>query len=373
MKFYESTYEDYINQVQLYTMHPELHDVFTNLPSEIEDFENTIVYGPPGVGKYSQVLSLLKRYSPTNLKYDKRIVSGQDRLEYQYRISDIHYEIDMAMLGCNSKTIWHDIFFQIVDIISVKQKKVGIIVCKNFHSIHSELLDVFYSYIQQYNHSQTNILVKFCMITENISFIPSNITNSCHILNIKRPSHDTYKHIANMYSKCSSVSDEKSNHNFVSRLQHYKSSNTMQSTKKCPILENISPCDITNIKELRSFDLITDPSSSSSLPCDVFNTVCDQIIHDTYHFKTVEYTAYRDSLYNMLTYNLDISECLWYIITHFIENQMLTDEEVSDILQQTYSFFKFYNNNYRPIYHLESIMFYIINKIGLLDEPTGCI
>ena len=69
----------------------------------------------------------------------------------------------MSLLGCNSKTLWHEIFFQLVDIISVKQNKIGIIVCKNFHTINSELLEIFYSYMQQYNMKNSNILIKFIM------------------------------------------------------------------------------------------------------------------------------------------------------------------------------------------------------------------
>jgi hypothetical protein len=50
------------------------------------------------------------------------------------------------------------------------------------------------------------------------------------------------------------------------------------------------------------------------------------------------------------------------------ENKCLSEEDISEILIRTYSFLKYYNNNYRPIYHLESIIFYIINKIHNLNE-----
>ena len=33
-------------------------------------FNNTIIYGPTGVGKYSQMLYFLKKYSPSSLKYE---------------------------------------------------------------------------------------------------------------------------------------------------------------------------------------------------------------------------------------------------------------------------------------------------------------
>ena len=56
------------------------------------------------------------------------------------------------------------------------------------------------------------------------------------------------------------------------------------------------------------------------------------------------------------------------ILKFLIDNRYLKKEETSDILVRSYSFLKYYNNNYRPIYHLESIIFYIINKIHRLNE-----
>ena len=85
----------------------------------------------------------------------------------------------------------------------------------------------------------------------------------------------------------------------------------------------------------------------------------------------MSFTAFRDKLYDILTYNLDMNECLWYILTFFIENtnsQKLSHEDISCILVKTDPFFKYFNNNYRPIFHLESIMYYIINKIHNYPE-----
>jgi hypothetical protein len=183
MKYYETHYEEYIHSVEQYNIHPELSVIYDNLPKNRIDFGNLIIFGPTGSGKYSQVLYFLKKYSPTKLKYDKKITCQTDKISYIYHISDIHYEIDMSILGCNSKTLWHEIFLQIVDIVSMKTEKTGIIVCKNFHMIHNELLDIFYSYIQQFNSTHMNIQVKFIIVTENInskivtyfSYLPVNV------------------------------------------------------------------------------------------------------------------------------------------------------------------------------------------------------
>ena len=77
---------------------------------------------------------------------------------------------------------------------------------------------------------------------------------------------------------------------------------------------------------------------------------------------------FRDALYDILTYNLEISDCIWYIVSHFIESGNLNEEDASDVLSKTYSFLKYFNNNYRPIYHLENMMLYITSKIHNFDE-----
>jgi hypothetical protein len=363
MKYYESCFEEYLNSIEQINLHPELNDVIASMPKNIDNIENMMIYGAPGIGKYSQCLKILKQYSPSGLKYDKQITATTDKQRYTYRISDIHYEIDMSMLGCNSKTLWYEIFFQIVDIVSVSSKKMGIIVCKNFHSIHSELLDIFYSYMQHYNHNLSNIKIKFILITENIGFIPTNIINTCSVINIQRPSVELYKLVANKFThnnlKGSTPSD------FIHRISNITKSNNsiISNPMSSDLFENIAASDITNIKEIRSFDLTH--TQNDSLPTDLFNVVCDKIIRDTYNIHTIDYTDYRDSLYNMLTYNLDVAECIWYILSHFIENDHLEYTAISEILEETYSFFKYYNNNYRPIYHLESIMFYIIKRLDI--------
>ena len=70
----------------------------------------------------------------------KKITILFNKQPFYIKISDIHFEIDMALLGCNAKLLWNDIFNHIIDIISTSKHKKGIIVCKNFHEIHSELL-----------------------------------------------------------------------------------------------------------------------------------------------------------------------------------------------------------------------------------------
>ena len=71
MKFHETHYEDYIEKVKEYNIHNELLPFYKNLPSNIDQFRNLILFGPTGTGKYSQALKIIEKYSPSNLKYEK--------------------------------------------------------------------------------------------------------------------------------------------------------------------------------------------------------------------------------------------------------------------------------------------------------------
>ena len=377
MKFYETHFEEYIHSVEQYNIHNEMLSIYDTFPKKIFDCGNLIVHGPTGSGKYSQVLYFLKRYSPSELKYEKKITCQTDKIAYDYHISDIHYEIDMALLGCNSKMLWHEVFLQIVDIISMKTDKIGIIVCKNFHMIHNELLDIFYSYIQHYNHSACPIQIRFILVTEHVSFLPKNIMQCCKIIGICRPDKSKYIHrildadarieVGNNFAqRINPLLYEKREEGhrtmgrtkfFISETQPIKS-----KTKKriASIMEYVEPAYIVNIKETESFSLMND---GSEIPKDNFNTICNNIIQEMLQHKKLEFTEFRDTIYDILVYNLDVPECLWYVIYYFIQRKMFSKEDILNIMEKTHSFLKQYNNNYRPIYHLESIFFYMITII----------
>jgi len=132
--------------------------------------------------------------------------------------------------------------------------------------------------------------------------------------------------------------------------------------KQKSILKDIDTNTLINIKEINSFSLM---KSADNIPEDIFNIVCNQIIVEIANSRNIHFTNLRDTLYDILIYNLDVVECLWYILMHFImEEGKLKPEDISDILEKTYIFLKYFNNNYRPIYHLESIIFYLITKLN---------
>jgi hypothetical protein len=319
MKFYETHFEEYINENNRINLHPKLGKLYEKFPPQLLNLKNLIFYGPNGTGKYTQMLKSIKKYSPTDLKYEKKISLTYNKQQYFFKISDIHYEVDMSLLGCNSKLLWHEIYQQIIDIISAKTEKSGIIVCKYFHDIHSELLENFYSYMQKNN--DTSIDLKFILITEEISFIPDNILNCCEIINISRPTKT-------LYIKCI----------------------------KSKLPTKLKPENITNIKILHLYN--------EELMLQ-YKIICNKIIHNIININDLHFLKFRDILYDIFIYNLDISDCIWYILTKLIEERKIKKEYLSDILKKTYCFFQYYNNNYRPIYHVEN---YLLNLAKIIHE-----
>jgi hypothetical protein len=321
MKFLETHFDEYLNEVSAMNLHPKLKSYYDKFPENIHNFGNLIFYGPNGTGKYSQMLHSIQKYSPSNLKYEKKISLTHDKKQFYLKISDIHYEIDMSLLGCNSKLLWHDIYQQITDILTSTTNKIGIIVCKNFHNINNELLENFYSYMQDNNAS--HITIKYILLSKEISFIPNTILNCCEIVHVQRPSKSKY-------IKC--------------------------SKKKIPQDLNIE--NITNIKYLHS--------GTIELICP-HKIICDKIIHEMKNVDSLKFLKFRDLLYDIFIYNLDIAECIWYILTKTINDNKLAKMNISNLLLKTHKFLKYYNNNYRPIYHLESYLFYLISIIHGYD------
>jgi hypothetical protein len=318
MKFYETHFEEYINENIRENLHPKLNKIYDKFPKSLLKLKNLIFFGPNGTGKYTQMLKSIKNYSPTELKYEKKISLTYNKLQYFFKISDIHYEVDMSLLGCNSKLLWHEIYQQIIDIISAKTEKSGIIVCKYFHDIHSELLENFYSYMQK--NTSISIDLKFIIITEEISFIPDNILNCCEIISISRPTKTSY-------AKCVK--------------------NKLPAKIK---LENI-----TNIKILHIYneDLMLQ-----------YKIICNKIINNLININDLQFLKFRDVVYDIFIYNLDITDCIWYIIYSLVEQNKIKKEHFSDILLKTYCFFQYYNNNYRPIYHVENYLLYLAKLIN---------
>ena len=359
-------FDDYIQKHKKQSMHPKLNALFSKFPTSLHNLKNLIFYGPVGVGKYTQVLSCIRKYSHSELKYEKRLTINYDKEQFLIKMSDIHFEVDMSLLGCNAKLLWNEIYTQINDVVisSLSHNQVGIIVCYNFHKINSELLDNFYSYMQGIN----SIRFKYIIVTEHVGFIPDNILNNCKMVHVPKPS------MAN-YNKCFAVNNENGN---------------LKIKNNALIITHISEvftCEKENKKEdkkekesesVASTSASTSASASASAtPSPPFNNrfythphekLCNNILEQIKNPNEISFLLIRDMLYDMLIYNYDLGECIWFIIHDLIRHNYLNIMNLSDILIHTYSSLQYYNNNYRPIYHLENYVYKLIIHIHKYNE-----
>jgi hypothetical protein len=328
MKFYETHFDEYIKS----GIHNPLYIKKTTiLDQDINKLDNLIIYGAPGIGKYTQSLLIIKDYSPSQLKYEKKLVISYNKTLYYLKISDIHYEVDMSILGCNSKLLWYEIFNQIIDSISSKNEKSGIIMCKYFHEIHNELLEIFYSYMQTIYNSSINI--KFILITQDLSFIPESILNSCRHLNLSRPSRSTY-------NKCFKIKLPTENDiSLITNIKDIKNEKNEKNIYNSIVMKN-------------GYDIIEN-----------HKIVCDMIIEKILNLDELKFLNLRDMLYDICIYDLNILNCVWYILKTLVINKKINNKKLNIILIQTFDFLKLYNNNYRPIYHLEMYILYIATVI----------
>ena len=301
MKFSGGDLQDYVTNYKKSKLRTKPIIPYTSI-------RDIIVYGPSGTGKYSSVLYYLSLFSSSKLKYDKKITININKDSVYYiRISDIHYEIDMEQLGCNAKHAWHEIYTHIIHIIQ-QYKYLQVIVCKNFHKINTDLLKVFYSYIQDARYYQ----VKFILITEQLSFIPNNIYKYFNIISSPKLS----------LSQCS---------------------------KKIGI--NVNPkVSLENLKSYKTkFPVV--PYSSK---------LCKTLYDYLQEYPDINYKVVRDHLYDILIYDVDVSLLIWNLLSNYIKSNMVLDIMFIEYVNE---FFQLYNNNYRPIYHLEKIIYYILNHV----------
>ena len=319
MKIQETHFDHYIQLHKENSLHQNLATTYKKFPDKLSNLKNLIFYGPKGVGKYTQMLCSIKKYSPSELKYEKKLSITYNKNTYFFKISDIHYEIDMSLIGCHSKMLWNDIYNQIVDILLSKPDKTGIIVCKYFHEIHSELLDIFYSYMQTLN--AVNIDIKFILITDEISFIPDNIINCCQLIKVPRPSRSTY-------NRC----------------------------LKLKLKKTINLHEITNIKNINlSLTQLLNPNE----------IICNKLVDFILNIKNEDIKFYnmREYLYDIFIYNLNPYECVWFILDKLIQMKKIKSDKMTDILIKTYTFLQYYNNNYRPIYHFEHFIIFLAMNV----------
>ena len=268
---------------------------------------NILFYGKNSATNYKEMTNYLKELYPNvNLKSLKKVAicntnttgttddidndgeNSSNSLEYIIKASEIHYEIDMSMLGCNPKILWYEIIQQIKDTHKFTNNLVYII-CKQFHMIHYELLDIFNIYV---GDTVINNNIRYILLSEHIGFINHNV------------------------------------------LKYFNIISTSKSTN-----QSIPP----------NYILICNEIINHMLTCSNNNNI------------SFNYLEFREKIYDMFVYNLNIYDCLWYIYKDFYKRVSASKQyKMEKILDNLSTMLILYNNNFRPIYHIERFLFSIM-------------
>ena len=68
-------------------------------------------------------------------------------------------------------------------------------------------------------------------------------------------------------------------------------------------------------------------------------------------------------MYDLLIYNIDINNFIYYMVEKLIEQGIIPQKKLQKIMDSIFQTMYYYNNNYRPIYHLEKLIVGIINEL----------
>tara|TARA_R110002074_G_scaffold30651_3_gene86549 strand:- start:375 stop:737 length:363 start_codon:yes stop_codon:yes gene_type:complete len=118
---------------------------------------------------------------------------------------------------------------------------------------------------------------------------------------------------------------------------------------------HVEPSEVTNIKLLKCN--ITSPK---------YNKFIYSILDSIENYKDIDYLTLREQIYHLFIYQLDITNNIWILFEHFA-NKNLDIDKLDGFLQALVKFLKYYNNNYRPIYHLERLIYNLTSIINELS------
>lgn len=299
---------------------------------------NKIFYATDEAISYKKIRQFIQMSNNTaTISHEHVIPIETSKFVYNMRISDAHYDVDIMVLGCNHKQLWDEIFVKIYDIVRAKPvgSRRGLVVVRGFQHVHQDLHDVFYGYIQRMRHD-TSVDISFIIQTTCISFIHTNILDSCEHLNVKRILDD----------------DRMSP---ISKIAIYTPPSplrkSLSSSKMKELVESETPSNIYGIIHVKTCDelvnvVLTDYSVQTDLSM-IFEV--------------------RSKLYDMMVLCLDPHMCMWKVMRAVIEAVDSTDQDVFTMIDAYTRCFSGFNTNYRPIYHLER---FIICMIRIVHFPT---
>ena len=319
MRYRESLCHEYVVAAQTKQLHPWFCKVLDMCPKQPRSLPHILMYGPQGVGKYSCALQLIAKFSPSALKYEKKLSVPPHRAgaaPIELRMTDVHFEVDLTLLGCNAKSIWSTIYSAILDATAVLNGQHSFILCRNLEAAPPDLLQLMAPLLTY----KADREVTFILISEQLTLLPRSLIERCRRITIPRPSRNAYKKIgADLHVK---------------------------------------PTEITNIKPLLERNPVADLHKTAA------KAICTAIEGRS----GLDVYLIRNSIYEALIRNLSPGRLIWSIFKELQQRNEVADFYDYRLIMLTRDFCAHYRYNYRPIYHLEALA---ISLARLIHELRG--
>lgn len=297
---------------------------------------NYLVYGPMGCGKYTTAMNLIRPHSDSSLRMCKMLNVLFNKKTYYVQMSDVHFEVDMHMMGSSARLLWVHLFQIICDIVVLRKRRTAYVLCKNFNAITNDLLDIFQTYVSPSNRMNNKCNICFILLTDCISFVPNNILSIFTLLRVP------------IYTRDNGVA-----------LGWEVGEN----------LKNSVAMGVDNLAELKAANAF-DPHRYKRV---ILANVEEMI----YNYCSENSLAMRNALYDVYIYNWNIYELIWRIFSRL----MVKYDDVLEgsargrfhgrLISQCFYLndsFEMYNVNYRPILHIERMMISFVELIRSLND-----
>ena len=120
---------------------------------------------------------------------------------------------------------------------------------------------------------------------------------------------------------------------------------------------------------IRSINIKSLYSITSHGQLEVFETIVRNIVtFVTSDVKNVVFSVLRDYIYDLFVYDVNVHLCMWSFLSTLINESYIDDQNIDACIEHTFELFKLYNNNYRPIYHVESYLYKIMSLLHKHDN-----
>ena len=293
---------------------------------------NMIIYGNYGTGKNTLCNYFINSYfNFDNQVYNTKMVEYELNEKSTINIlkSPYHYIIDVCDNKYNDKKIISDFIEEISRTVNICNNSYKIIVIKGADNFSTNIQNTITNLMELYIHS-----CRIIFICNNISKLSDNLISRCFSFHVRSPSNDDISNVLTQMSK---------------------SENIKISKNKIQKIVSQCNCNINDaIFMLEKFNLIG--NLEPNLNTQFIDNFIEQI------FSNTDILEMRQSIYEMLLYDVSFDDFSMSIIEKLGDKNL--DLEKRFKIMEAISYYSYIiNKGYRPIFHFETLIIFIINVL----------